>query len=152
MKLVHAAFFEASKALPSSSTYTTNDNDPKSTPPMDPSVCIYFGRWPLQESRQQRPVSAAIQHLSAVDFSDATVRGAGIDYPTTHSHAPQALELHLLILFQSISLVLLWERGAGFLTATHLSVLHPTTQASHRLGYRFAWSRLLYALQDSFRK
>ena len=61
-----------------------------------------------------------------------------------------ALELHLLI--PCTFLVLLWERGAEILTATHWSVLHPTNQATHRLKYHSAWSRLLYALKGSFRK
>ena len=95
LKLVGAAFLnffylftDAPEALPSSSTYITNDNDAKSTPPMDPSVCIYFGRCPLQGSQLQQPVSAAIQYLSAVDLSGISVRSENWQSNRTFSCVP----------------------------------------------------------------
>ena len=62
---------------------------PSQRPPMHSSVCLYFGHWPLQASQWQQPVSATIQHLSAVDFSDATVRSGNRLLPNhTFSGAP----------------------------------------------------------------
>ena len=47
---VRCFFFDSSEALLSLSTYITNDNGAKSKAPMDSSVCLYFGLWPLQGS------------------------------------------------------------------------------------------------------